>query len=148
MPGNAPGGNNGGARKNKNGFPSYLPTSRLKAILEEELATMEPLTNISCEYGAGRLAAMTGLGERRIRAILLEEGATVKFETAEKILIGLGKEEYWHLKPEDGGLADWYEADELPELPLPTLRQRLILYKHTKQRRKCRERHKAEAVTA
>lgn len=110
-------------KKNKNGFPDYLPTGRLAKILQEHLDKHVRLTEDPSEYGIGTLAARIGIHERRLRGILTEEFATITFETADRILIGLGKEHYWHVAKEDGGLADWYEADVLPELPPPTEKQ-------------------------
>lgn len=93
------------------------------------------------------LVARTGVPARRIYGILYEEGPTTTFDTVDRILIGLDLMALWHLGPEEGGLADYYEATlENPAPPLPehTPAQRAYADKHNARRLKAKKKRERE----
>ncbi len=128
-------------------FPYSLPAARFKVILEDWLeknGTVDE-TNPGVK-GLYKLEFLTGIPARRIYSILRDESTTMEFNTADRILCGLGLVQLWHVAPEDGGFADWYEANEenpLPDLPAPTEKQ-LELRRIQNERRRAREAKRLE----
>ena len=115
-------------------FPYLIPTARLAEVIRKWMDRYRDAVhdNGSHDKGIHQIEALTGIKPRRIQAILKEEGPTVLFDTADRILCGLDLVGLWHVAPEKGGLADWYEADEenpLPALPAATPQQSTIARK-------------------
>lgn len=74
-----------------------IPAERIAALLKPSLGIYP------------NLAFLTGMSDRRLRAIINGEQTFVKFQTVDKILTGMGRPDLWHYSPEDGGFADCYE---------------------------------------
>ena len=135
-------------------FPYLLPTYRVKEILFAHIQRAFGMTRADIEYrlahpqanneyGVYQIENLTGILARRIYGILREEHATIKFDTVDKILCGLGLVDLWHQPPEVGGLADFYECkdpEQMPALPVPTAKQMAVRKKTNAQRN---ERNKA-----
>ena len=120
-------------------FPYHIPTARIAEILKKWMSEYKAsrYDNGSHDKGMSQIEALTGIKPRRIQAILKEEGPTVLFDTADRLLCGLDLVGLWHISAEEGGLADWYEADEenpLPALPSPTPEQAAYARKHNLKR--------------
>lgn len=92
-----------------------IPLDRLQPLVAGELRGMGV-----CDGGLGR-STMQALAERCgvhwftidkvARGIRPKQSRTVEFDTADKILGGLGLTYLWHLPPSKGGFADLYEDD-------------------------------------
>lgn len=81
-------------------FPAYVPADRLRPLVLAWLGKHGSLKS---------LARLSGIPERTLWALLHGERATVRFSTADRILIAIDAVEEWHLPPEQGGLADLFE---------------------------------------
>lgn len=128
-------------------FPYYLPTSRIAEILRRAAAEAGFPLDETTSGGREWITHRTGVPVRRVYGILIEEGPTVTFDTVDRILIGLDLMDLWHLSPEEGGLADFYEASEenpAPPLPKHNARQRAHAKKYNDRRNARLRRQRAE----
>ena len=86
-----------------------IPTSRLADAIRPVVARLGPT----------KVAAITGLAERRIYAVMVCQYPNCSLQTADTILTRLEMVDLWHLPPEHGGLADVYPdwPDDGPRPP-------------------------------
>ena len=96
-----------------------IPHERLRPILLAELGSGKEALLI--------LPRRAGLPFAVVRDVLRHDGAA-PLEVADALLCAVDAVHLWHLWPEDGGLADLWDAlDEEPEVPAAgTLQLRLF----------------------
>lgn len=128
-------------------LPNAIATRRLRVLLETWAAQggydLDEMNSGAKLY----LSDRSGLAERRVYAILKEEGPTVTFNTLENIINHSGELELRWTPKEDGGFADVFngEPQEIPEM---TPEQEAFAEKGRKQRRERMARHRREQEKA
>ena len=116
-----------------------IPTPRVKEFINNYIANHYARetdgSSFDCK-GVREFAHDVGVHERRITAIRNLENANIRFETVDRILTRLDMVHLWHVAPEDGGFADYYEVDVPPSPATATPEQEARLEKGRERKRK------------
>lgn len=111
-----------------------IPSTRVKEFIDNYVKdNYEEDKDVK---GYDRFAHEVGIHPRRIFGIRNLENANVRFDTVDRILTRLDMVHLWHVAPEDGGFADYYEVDVPPSPAKATPDQEARLEKGRERKRK------------